>query len=69
MALEDQLRGDNEPVGLKNIGNTCYFNSLLQIYYHLPEFVKTILTFDDDGKPLQRPTPSGDELEAKADEQ
>jgi uncharacterized UBP type Zn finger protein len=37
---------------LKNIGNTCYFNSILQVYYNLPEFVNAILEFKDDGEPL-----------------
>ena len=31
---------------MRNIGNTCYFNSLLQVYYTLPGFVKQILTFE-----------------------
>lgn len=31
---------------MRNIGNTCYFNSLLQIYYTLPNFVKKILNFE-----------------------
>jgi uncharacterized UBP type Zn finger protein len=40
------------PCGLKNIGNTCYFNSILQVYYNIPEFVNAILEFQDDGVPL-----------------
>lgn len=31
------------PVGLKNIGNTCYFNSLVHIYNSLPQFRNIIL--------------------------
>lgn len=36
---------DGVPTGLKNIGNTCYFNSMLQTYYMLPEFRKAVLSF------------------------
>lgn len=31
------------PVGLKNVGNTCYFNSLVHIYNSLPQFRNLIL--------------------------
>lgn len=44
--IEDQLRQEGQAVGLRNIGNTCYFNSLLQIYYSLPNFVLKIFKFD-----------------------
>ncbi len=36
----------NRPVGLKNIGNTCYINSLLQTYFFLPRFRKLILEYN-----------------------
>lgn len=41
--LDQRKREDGQPVGLKNIGNTCYFNSFLQILYFCPAFVKEIL--------------------------
>ena len=49
---EQRKRDDGAPCGLKNIGNTCYFNSLLQVYYNIPRFVQEILEFVDDGQPL-----------------
>lgn len=33
------------PVGLKNVGNTCYFNSLLQMYFLNHQFVKEVLQY------------------------
>ena len=33
-------------VGLKNIGNTCYVNSLLQTYFAIPELREAIMTWD-----------------------
>ena len=51
-------REEGVPCGIKNIGNTCYLNSLLQSYYNLPNFVKAIMEFMDDGKPII-PKPEG----------
>lgn len=36
----------NRPVGLNNIGNTCYFNSLLQYYYTLLPFRNTMIDIE-----------------------
>jgi uncharacterized UBP type Zn finger protein len=33
------------PVGIQNVGNTCYFNSFIQTYFMLPQICKEILTF------------------------
>ena len=49
---EQRKREAGVPCGLKNIGNTCYFNSILQVYFNIPEFAKAIMEFKDDLKPL-----------------
>ena len=53
---EQRKREEGVPCGLKNIGNTCYFNSLLQVYYNLPRFGREVLEFVDDGQRLAAPS-------------
>lgn len=42
---EERKRIEGYPVGLQNVGNTCYFNSLMQAYFYMPEFVQKVLEF------------------------
>lgn len=36
----------DEPVGLENIGNTCYLNSLLQFYYTIQPVRDVVMNFE-----------------------
>jgi ubiquitin C-terminal hydrolase len=38
----------DEPAGLKNVGNTCWFNSVVQTVYTLPYFRQLILNFTEE---------------------
>lgn len=42
---EERLRQDGIPVGLRNVGNTCFFNSLLQSYFMIPSFYKIVMEY------------------------
>ncbi|CAD8098210.1 unnamed protein product [Paramecium primaurelia] len=41
----DRKKYDDYPVGIQNLGNTCYFNCLLQIIFYNPNLVQQILQY------------------------
>lgn len=45
----------NEPVGLDNIGNTCYLNSLLQFYYTIKSVREVVVNIDKYRMDLNNP--------------
>lgn len=46
-----------EPIGLCNVGNTCYLNSLLQVYYHLPFFVRRVFSWRENQVDMTKTQP------------
>ena len=36
ITTDHRSRIEEVPVGLKNVGNTCYFNSFMQAFFFLP---------------------------------
>ncbi|XP_064650656.1 ubiquitin carboxyl-terminal hydrolase 25-like isoform X2 [Lineus longissimus] len=41
----ERKRTENWPVGLKNVGNTCWFSAVIQSLFHLPKFRRLVLGF------------------------
>ncbi|XP_072449471.1 ubiquitin carboxyl-terminal hydrolase 28 isoform X2 [Chiloscyllium punctatum] len=41
----DRKREDNWPVGLKNVGNTCWFSAVIQSLFQLPKFRQLVLNY------------------------
>lgn len=44
----ERKRQPGVPVGLKNIGNSCWFNVIIQPLFHIPAFRDMILNFSQD---------------------
>lgn len=53
-------REDQIMVGLKNVGNTCYFNSLLQTYFCIPEVRAAVLSYPPNLQPKDDKDPNKD---------
>lgn len=41
----ERMRENDWPVGLKNVGNTCWFSAVIQSLFHLPVFRQHVLNF------------------------
>ncbi|KAM9780737.1 ubiquitin carboxyl-terminal hydrolase 28 isoform X3 [Syngnathus typhle] len=41
----DWIRKDDWPVGLRNVGNTCWFSAVIQSLFHLPVFKRLVLDY------------------------
>eukprot|EP00127_Corallochytrium_limacisporum_P006108 Clim_evm57s218 gene=Clim_evmTU57s218 len=60
MSHDNSIDPDNNrdmatvPIGLRNVGNTCYVNSLLQVYYSLVPFREHVMRFRSDGSSSSR---------------
>jgi ubiquitin carboxyl-terminal hydrolase 25 len=44
---ESRARKGGEPIGFKNIGNTCYFNSLMQTLFRVEPFYRELVQLKD----------------------
>ncbi|XP_024134142.1 ubiquitin carboxyl-terminal hydrolase 1 [Oryzias melastigma] len=54
-------------VGLNNLGNTCYLNSVLQVLHYCPGFREGIKTLYDLSKCQEKPKEEADEKEKSSD--
>lgn len=50
----NMLRENGKPPGLKNVGNTCWFNSIIQAFFHLPYLRELILSFQVNEKDFNK---------------
>ncbi|XP_056586724.1 ubiquitin carboxyl-terminal hydrolase 28 isoform X3 [Triplophysa dalaica] len=41
----DWIRQEDWPVGIRNVGNTCWFSAVIQSLYHLPVFRRLVLNY------------------------
>ncbi|XP_078514481.1 ubiquitin carboxyl-terminal hydrolase 25 isoform X3 [Lissotriton helveticus] len=51
----DRKRQDNCPVGLKNVGNTCWFSAVIQSLFNLLEFRRLVLNYNPPGSAQDLP--------------
>lgn len=51
----DRKRQDNCPVGLKNVGNTCWFSAVIQSLFNLLEFQRLVLHYSPPARMQELP--------------
>uniref|UniRef100_A0A672Z1Y4 Ubiquitin carboxyl-terminal hydrolase n=1 Tax=Sphaeramia orbicularis TaxID=375764 RepID=A0A672Z1Y4_9TELE len=50
----DWIRQDDWPVGIRNVGNTCWFSAVIQSLFHLPVFRRLVLNYHLSEQLLER---------------
>ncbi|XP_065174477.1 ubiquitin carboxyl-terminal hydrolase 48-like [Sycon ciliatum] len=49
---ESERRDESQCVGLRNLGATCYYNTLLQLWFHDPTFRSALYQWNEDEDPM-----------------
>ncbi|KAM3601776.1 uncharacterized protein V6R79_018744 [Siganus canaliculatus] len=50
----DWIRQDGWPVGIRNVGNTCWFSAVIQSLFHLPVFRRLVLNYHLSERVLEK---------------
>ncbi|XP_034033705.1 ubiquitin carboxyl-terminal hydrolase 28 isoform X3 [Thalassophryne amazonica] len=50
----DWIRQEDWPVGIRNVGNTCWFSAVIQSLFHLPVFRRLVLNYHLSEKVLEK---------------
>nr|XP_054587017.1 ubiquitin carboxyl-terminal hydrolase 28 isoform X1 [Nothobranchius furzeri] len=50
----DWIRQEEWPVGIRNVGNTCWFSAVIQSLFHLPVFRRLVLNYHLSGRLLEK---------------
>ncbi|XP_075888245.1 ubiquitin carboxyl-terminal hydrolase 28 isoform X2 [Nelusetta ayraudi] len=50
----DWIRQDDWPVGIRNVGNTCWFSAVIQSLFHLPVFRRLLLNYHLSERVLEK---------------
>ncbi|XP_017275430.1 ubiquitin carboxyl-terminal hydrolase 28 isoform X3 [Kryptolebias marmoratus] len=50
----DWIRQDEWPVGIRNVGNTCWFSAVIQSLFHLPVFRRLVLSYHLSERVLEK---------------